>query len=282
MTDCEDQTPSAKAGAERRHFRTVALDGGILLAGFDYCGKSVNVLDAESIAGWQEVVRQARETDEVTGVVLVSLKEETFCAGANLERIHDAQARHAYEEIGQLVTTVHELFGAMASSSKPFVAAVEGACMGGGLELALACHARLASTHSKTCFALPEVKLGIIPGYGGTIRLPRIVGRGRALELILTGEMIDAAEAYRIGLVNRVVEPTELREASLSLMRKIVDNGPIALALALESVAHGEATATDDGLLLESNLFGLLAATADMKEGMAAFLEKRKADFKGR
>ncbi len=236
MTDCEDQTPSAKAGAERRHFRTVALDGGILLAGFDYCGKSVNVLDAESIAGWQEVVRQARETDEVTGVVLVSLKEETFCAGANLERIHDAQARHAYEEIGQLVTTVHELFGAMASSSKPFVAAVEGACMGGGLELALACHARLASTHSKTCFALPEVKLGIIPGFGGTQRLPRLIGLPAALAMITTGRTIHPRQALKMGLIDGMVASVSARARTLEAVQKeAVVQAAIAKARALSS-----------------------------------------------
>jgi enoyl-CoA hydratase len=133
----------------------------------------------------------------------------------------------------------------------------------------------------KAKFGLPEVKLGIIPGYGGTIRLPRIVGRGRALELILTGEMIDAAEAHRIGLANRVVPAgTALAEAR-ALMAKILANGPVSLRLALESVAHGEDAAVREGLTLESSLFGLLATTSDMREGMGAFLEKRPANFTG-
>jgi enoyl-CoA hydratase len=126
------------------------------------------------------------------------------------------------------------------------------------------------------------VKLGIIPGYGGTVRLPRLVGRGRALELILTAELIDAQEAFRIGLVNRVVEPENLLVATRALLQKILANGPVAVAAALESVDHAAVTTPEQAQLLESNLFGLLAATSDMQEGMAAFLEKRAAAFEGR
>jgi enoyl-CoA hydratase len=161
------------------------------------------------------------------------------------------------------------------------VAAVNGFALGGGLELALACHMRVASANAR--FGLPEVKLGIIPGYGGTVRLPRLVGRGRALELILTGEMISATEAHRIGLVNRVVEdPARVVEEAEALLRAITANGPVALAMALEAVDHGMTASVDDAQVLESNLFGLLASTEDMREGMAAFLEKRKAAFAGR
>lgn len=234
MTDYRDQPSSAETGAERRHFKTVVLDGGILLAGFDYCGKSVNVLDAESIAGWQEVVRQVQETDEITGVVLVSLKEQTFCAGANLELIHEAQNRRAYDEIEQLVTTVHALFDDMASSSKPFVAAVDGACVGGGLELALACHARLASTDSKTCFALPEVRLGIIPGFGGTQRLPRLVGLPAALGMITTGRTIYPRQALKMGLIDGMAASVPARARTLDAVQKeAVVQAAIAKARAL-------------------------------------------------
>jgi enoyl-CoA hydratase len=163
---------------------------------------------------------------------------------------------------------------------KPVIAAVNGFALGGGLELALACHLRVAS--SKARFGLPEVKLGIIPGYGGTIRLPRLVGRGRALEMILTGEMIDAAEAHRIGLVNRVENPDALLGATTELLRKMIANGPVALALAIESVDNAATATSEAAHTLESNLFGLLAATHDMREGMAAFLEKRTAAFTGR
>ncbi len=234
MTDYHDQTSSTETGAERRHFKTVVLDGGILLAGFDYCGKSVNVLDAESIAGWQEVVRQVRETSEITGAVLVSLKEQAFCAGANLELIHDAQNRRAYDEIGQLVTTVHALFDDMASSTKPFVAAVDGACVGGGLELALACHARLASTDSKTCFALPEVRLGIIPGFGGTQRLPRLIGLPAALGMITTGRTIYPRQALKMGLIDGMAASVPARARTVEAVQKeAVVQAAIAKARAL-------------------------------------------------
>ncbi len=163
---------------------------------------------------------------------------------------------------------------------KPVVAAVNGFALGGGLELALACHLRIASENAR--FGVPEVKLGIIPGYGGTVRLPRLVGRGRALQMILTGEMIDAEEAHRIGLVNDVVPQAALLESARGLAHRIMTNGPVAVALALEAVDHGYHATTDDALRFESNLFGLLASTEDMREGMAAFLEKRPAAFRGR
>lgn len=243
MTHYDAQVPLAESGAEGRHFKTVVLDGGILLAGFDYGGKSVNVLDADSIAGWQEVVRKARETDAITGVVLVSLKEELFCAGANLELIHDAQARRAYDEIGQLVTNVHQLFDDMASSSKPFVAAVEGACVGGGLELALACHARLASTHSKTCFALPEVRLGIIPGFGGTQRLPRVIGLPAALGMITTGRTIYPRQALKMGLIDGMVASVPARARTLEAVQKeALVQAAIAKARTLSAVPMSRRT----------------------------------------
>ncbi len=163
---------------------------------------------------------------------------------------------------------------------KPVVAAVNGFALGGGLELALACHLRIASENAR--FGVPEVKLGIIPGYGGTVRLPRLVGRGRALQMILTGEMIDAEEARRIGLVDDVVPQAALLESARGLAHRIMANGPVAVALALEAVDHGYHATTDDALRFESNLFGLLASTDDMREGMAAFLEKRPPAFRGR
>jgi enoyl-CoA hydratase len=172
-----------------------------------------------------------------------------------------------------------DTFRFLETMRKPVIAAVNGFALGGGLELALACHFRIASENAK--FGLPEVKLGIIPGYGGTVRLPRVVGRGRALEMILTGEMLDAQEAFRIGLVNRVYPQADLIAAAEQLALKIAANGPVAVALAIEAVDHGYHASTEDALRLESNLFGLLASTADMREGMAAFLEKRKASFKG-
>ena len=188
-----------------KHFKTAVLDGGFLLVGFDYSGKSVNVLNAESMTEWQKIVELSGQDAGIKGVVLMSLKEGNFCAGADLEQMHDAQQRRAFQEIEQLVVTAHNVFDAMERSAKPFIAAVEGACLGGGLELALACRARIASTHSKTSFALPEVKLGILPGFGGTQRLPRLIGLPAALEMITTGRTIFPRQALRMGLIDGMV-----------------------------------------------------------------------------
>jgi 3-hydroxyacyl-CoA dehydrogenase/enoyl-CoA hydratase/3-hydroxybutyryl-CoA epimerase len=190
---------------ELKHFRTAVADAGILLAGFDYSGKPVNVLNGESVGEWRTIVQFVEQSAAITGAVLLSLKESNFCAGADLEQVHQAQERHSFQEMDDLVLTVHRLFDTMARSSKPFVAAVEGPCLGGGLELALACHARLASTHARTCFALPEVKLGILPGFGGTQRLPRLVGLPAALTMITTGKTVYPRQALRMGLVDEMV-----------------------------------------------------------------------------
>jgi enoyl-CoA hydratase len=159
------------------------------------------------------------------------------------------------------------------------VAAVNGFALGGGCELALACHIRIASDGAK--FGQPEVKLGITPGYGGTQRLPRLVGRGRALQLLLTGDLIDAHEAFRIGLVNAVVPAAELLQAARRLLHTILAQGPTAVALCIDAVGRGLDMSLDDALALEASYFGLCAATEDMREGMSAFLEKRAAKFTG-
>jgi enoyl-CoA hydratase len=160
------------------------------------------------------------------------------------------------------------------------ISAVNGFALGGGCELAMACHVRIASEAAK--FGQPEVKLGICPGYGGTQRLPRLVGMGRALQLIMTGEMIDATEAYRIGLVNRVVPAADLMGAADALVRQMLGNAPLALASCIEAVVRGTEISLDDGLILEANHFALLAGSQDMVEGTRAFLEKRPPAFAGR
>jgi len=190
---------------EFKHFKTALLDEGILLAGFDYSGKPVNVLNVESLSEWQKIVRYAERSAHIKGVVLVSTKEGNFCAGADLEQMHEAQRQRSFQEMEQLVITAHKLFDEMERSPKPFVAAVEGACLGGGLELALACRVRMASTHPRTCFALPEVKLGILPGFGGTQRLPRLIGLPAALDMITTGKTVFPRQALRMGLVEGMV-----------------------------------------------------------------------------
>ena len=236
----------------------------------------LNALNADTLGELAEALRETRQNEQVRGVLLTGSGGKAFVAGADIAELAGMGAIDGVEvsRLGQRTFREIEL------SRKPVVAAVNGFALGGGCELALACHLRIASESAR--FGLPEVKLGIIPGYGGTVRLPRIVGRGRALEMILTGEMIDAREAERIGLVNRVVSAESLLEESRGLLEQILRNGPIALALAIESSTRGTELALDDALALESSFFGLLASTADMREGMAAFLEKRVAEFTGR
>lgn len=205
-----------------KHFKTEVFGDGILLAGFDYSGKSVNVLNVESMTEWQEIVRLAEQSAAINSVVLVSLKEGNFCAGADLEQMHDAQHRRSFHEMEQLVITTHQLFDAMGRSQKPFVAAVEGVCVGGGFELALACHARVASTHARTGFALPEVKLGILPGFGGTQRLPRVIGLPAALDMITTGRTIFPRQALRMGLIDGMVASIPSGARTLEDVRKEV------------------------------------------------------------
>lgn len=235
----------------------------------------LNALNAETVRELDAVLRSVRDDDGVRAIILTGAGEKAFVAGADIGEL----ARMGPVEGVRISREGQGTFRMMERMPKPVIGAINGFALGGGLELALACHVRLASSRAR--FGLPEVKLGIIPGYGGTVRLPRLVGRGRALELMLTGEMIDAEEAYRIGLVNRVTPPESLLDAARELAAKMIANGPIAIALALESVDRGMSTTIDDAQILESNLFGLLASTDDMREGMTAFLEKRKAEFKG-
>jgi enoyl-CoA hydratase len=171
------------------------------------------------------------------------------------------------------------VFARVETSPKPVIAAVNGFALGGGCELAMACHVRIASDAAK--FGQPEVKLGLIPGYGGTQRLPRLVGQGRALQLLLSGEVIDAQEAMRIGLVNRVVAPDELIPSATHMLQQMLSNAPLALAACIEVVNRGAALSLDDALALEATAFGLMAATNDKVEGTRAFLERRPPVFSG-
>jgi enoyl-CoA hydratase len=211
----------------------------------------------------------------VRGVVLTGAGEKAFVAGADiaeLAALGPVEAR-AVSLKGQAVFDRIERLG------KPVVAAINGFALGGGCELALACHVRLAAEGAR--LGTPEVKLGLMCGYGGTQRLPRLVGRGRALEMLLTGEMVDAPEALRIGLVNRVVAKDRLLPEADALIRKMLANAPLSLRYTLEAVASGLEVPLAEGQRLEATLFGLISTTADMKEGAAAFLEKRPPRFKG-
>ena len=235
----------------------------------------LNALNATVIAELGDAAARLRDDPQIRGAVLTGAGAKAFVAGADIAEI----ARQGPVDGKARAMEGQRVFRALERCGKPVIAAVNGFALGGGCELAMACHLRVASEAAR--FGQPEVKLGIGPGYGGTVRLPRLVGRGRALELLLTGAMIDAQEAWRIGLVNRVVPADRLMAESEQLLRTILENGPLAIRACLEAVDNGLDTGLDEALLLEANLFGLLSGTADMREGTAAFAEKRKAAFRG-
>ncbi|HYH08391.1 MAG TPA: enoyl-CoA hydratase-related protein [Thermoanaerobaculia bacterium] len=238
--------------------------------------KVLNALNAQTVAEIGQAFEAARVDDSVKVVILTGGGEKAFVAGADINELAQMTPITGKEvaEKGQRV------FRAIEKFPKPVIAAINGFALGGGCELALACHIRIAS--EKAQLGLPEVTLGIIPGYGGTQRMARLLGKGKALELILTGDRIAAAEAERIGLVNRVVPADQLLTAAEDMARSIAKRGPLAVRAAIEAVMSGSDMPFEEGQFLEATLFGLLASTADMKEGMSAFLEKRAADFKGK
>lgn len=217
-----------------------------------------------------------RDDDDVRVVILTGAGEKAFVAGADINELAVQTPVQGKETslAGQRILDAIENLG------KPVIAAVNGYALGGGCELAMACTLRIASENAR--FGQPEVKLGIIPGYAGTQRLPRLVGKGLAHQMILTGDPITAAEAYRIGLVNQVVPLNELMAAAEALAHKIMANAPLAVKFAMEAVNHGMEMTTAQGEFLEATLFGLCCTTADMKEGTRAFLEKRPAKFTGK
>jgi len=214
--------------------------------------------------------------DDVRVIILTGAGEKSFVAGADISELAEQTAITARP----LALRGQRLMNTVESCPKPVVAAVNGYALGGGCELALACHIRTASDNAQ--FGLPEVTLGIIPGYGGTQRLPRIVGKGRALELILSAQKVGAEEALRIGLVNRIHPQPQLLAETEKLVRRILATGPVAVRFALDAVNHGSDMPLQDGLNFEATFFGLLAGTDDCREGMRAFLEKRPARFTGK
>jgi enoyl-CoA hydratase len=235
----------------------------------------LNALNAIVIAELGDAVTRIETDSAVRGAILTGAGGKAFVAGADIAELTEqgAAGGRARALVGQLV------FRRLERCGKPVIAAVNGFALGGGCELAMACHLRVASEQAR--FGQPEVKLGIAPGYGGTVRLPRLVGKGRALELLLTGEMIDAQEALRIGLVNRVVPADRLLAEAEAMLRTILTNGPLAVRACLEAVDNGLDMTIDQALLLEASYFGLLSATEDMREGTEAFIAKRKPSFKG-
>ncbi|MBV8341488.1 MAG: enoyl-CoA hydratase/isomerase family protein [Gammaproteobacteria bacterium] len=237
------------------------------------------LLNALSRAAWEDLrsaFEQARDDAAVLGVILTGAGDKAFIAGQDIGELAHASALEAgaSSRSGQAVLDLIENLG------KPVVAAINGFALGAGCETAMACTIRVAAEQAK--FGQPEVKLGILPGAGGTQRLPRLIGKGRALQLILSGEMISAQEAYRIGLVNEVVPQEALLTRCEALLTQVLANAPVAVRLALEAVNQGMETSLAAGLSLEASLFALCAGTEDKGEGTAAFLEKRPARFQGR
>lgn len=235
----------------------------------------LNALDQQLMRELEQALELAIASEAVRGIILTGAGERAFAAGANIQEFTelDALSGQWFAERGQRV------FDRIEASPKPIVAAVNGFALGGGCELALACHLRVASETAR--FGQPEVNLGLIPGYGGTQRLPRIVGRGRALELILTGEPVTAQRAYEIGLANRVAPAEALLPTARELLLKILSRAPRAVALALQAVRASDLPLRQ-GQELEAALFGQVCATDDFREGVDAFLGKRSPAFKGR
>ena len=235
-----------------------------------------NALNSATVRELGAAFEQAKNDGSVRVVILTGAGEKAFVAGADINElaVQTPAGGKEYALAGQAV------FNSIENLGKPVIAAVNGFALGGGCELAMACTFRIASDNAQ--LGQPEVKLGIIPGYAGSQRLPRLVGKGPAMQILLTGDMVPAAEALRIGLVNQVVPQAELLPTAEAIAKKIIGNAPLAVKFALEAVNRGTEMTTSEGQFLEATLFGLCCATEDMKEGTKAFLEKRGAKFVGK
>jgi len=254
---------------------TLSIDNKIALVAINRPDK-LNALNAATLDELENCFSMLGKNDDANVVIITGAGEKAFVAGADISELNklDEASGKIFAEKGQKVFHLIENLG------KPVIAAINGFALGGGCELALACHIRLASGKAK--LGQPEVNLGIIPGYGGTQRLTRLLNAGRSAELILAGEMIDAAEAYRIGLVNKVYPPEELMSKAFEMARKISSKGQMAVRLALKSIVSCDEIPQSEGEALEAKLFGSCCGTEDFKEGTSAFLEKRKPEFKNR
>ena len=235
--------------------------------------EKLNALNDATIAELTQAFTNLPEGARVA--ILTGAGDKAFVAGADIAELAELTAVMAKD----VSSRGQAMCDAIEQCEVPVIGAINGFALGGGLEVAMACNIRYASTKAR--MGLPEVTLGIIPGYGGTQRLPRLVGEGHAMEMVTTGGMVDAAEAHRIGLVNRVFEPDELMDACGKLAKKIARNGPVAVRYAMEAVNRGLQAGRVEGMRVEEDLFGVVNATEDVKEGLTAFLEKRKAEFKG-
>jgi enoyl-CoA hydratase len=238
--------------------------------------KVLNALNMATMEELRAAFTDIKSDSAIRVAILTGAGEKAFVAGADISELakQDAVSGKEYAHRGQAVLDLIENLG------KPVIACINGFALGGGCELALACTMRIASDNAK--LGQPEVKLGVMPGYGGTQRLPRLVGKGLAMQLLLVGETITAQEAHRIGLVNEVTAPAELIPRAEAIAAKIVANAPLAVQYAMEAVNKGMEMTLAEGLFLEAALFGVCCATEDKKEGTTAFLEKRPAQFKGK
>ena len=237
--------------------------------------RALNALNKETLAELADVIAYAGKTDQVRGVILTGAGEKAFVAGADIKEFSDYSGKQG-EDLAKLGHD--QVFNAIENSPKPFIAAINGFALGGGLELAMACHMRIASDHAK--LGLPEVTLGLIPGYGGTQRLTHLVGKGKAIEMITTANMITASVAEKIGLVNYVVSQADLISKAEEILNAIKQRAPLAVSAAIKAVVT--AVNNNNGYATEIEEFGKCFETADFKEGVTAFVEKRKANFSGK
>jgi enoyl-CoA hydratase/carnithine racemase len=233
----------------------------------------LNALNGALLADLRAALEDARDDDAIRGVILTGAGDKAFAAGADIAQL----AKASGVEAERSSRSTQDTLGLIENLGKPVIAAINGFALGGGLETAMACTIRIAVDHAH--FGQPEVKLGVIPGGGGTQRLPRLVGKGRALQLMLTGGMIGAEEAYRIGLVNEIVPAAQLISRAEAILQEIAANAPLAVRYAIQAVNSENES---DGIVLEASYFGLLAGTEDKREGTAAFIEKRAPHFIGR
>jgi enoyl-CoA hydratase len=253
----------------------VECDGGVAVLTVNR-PKVLNALNAQTLDELRRAILDLKRDEAVRAVIVTGAGEKSFVAGADINElaIQTPTTGREHAMIGQHIFDLIEHMG------KPVIAAINGFALGGGCELAMACTIRLAADTAR--LGQPEINLGIVPGYGGTQRLARIVGRGRALEILLTGDMLTAQDAHRLGLVNRVVPAAELMAEAKKLAATLAAKAPIAVRYILEAVDRGLDMPLAEAQVFEATLFGLIASTDDMREGTKAFLEKRKAEFKGR
>jgi enoyl-CoA hydratase/carnithine racemase len=256
----------------QRQYVKISIEDRVALLTLDY--PPMNVLNTATMTELNDALDELLANDEVKVIVITGGGQYAFIAGADINELASIKSP---EEGREFMGTGQALTKKIEGAKKPIIAAINGYCLGGGLELVMACHMRISNNRAQ--LGQPEINLGVIPGFGGTQRLPRIVGKGKALELILTGARISGAEAANIGLVNKAVPANEVVRTAVGLAKKIATFGKLALTAALEAVNEGMETSLEEGLELEVEKMVSLAGTEDAKEGLAAFLEKRQPKF---